>query len=185
MLDMADNHRAIFATMSTPHILNGHGLARPQTLHGTKSFSRMDSSQPKPLAKSRASTLQNGTRPDTRASERLDTPAVEDSSQFQTGDIFEPESAHPSEGLGGDGSLADETKDLPEDFDDLPIELISMTDRYQQYDCGNLLLITNAFPQIYRVSYCQSPYGAAFDREAFRYVSRVLLESRGTYFNAH
>ena len=108
---------------------NGSG-PRPQTIQISKSFSRLEPSRSSPLARSRASTLQNGSiegalSPDTE--EGLST----GNSTKRKVDVFEKAIL----GSGVDGvardsdPLSPQDQVVPEGFDDLPIELVSLIDR--------------------------------------------------------
>ncbi|KAL8760046.1 MAG: hypothetical protein Q9184_003441 [Pyrenodesmia sp. 2 TL-2023] len=115
--------------MSTSHPVPHPKLSRPATLHGTKSFSRMEAPHPSPLARSRASTLQNGTRPEAASAEIQRTPKVEESN-VQKDDIFDNDSAIALDGSSESPATNETLQDVPAGFDDLPIELVSLTDRF-------------------------------------------------------
>ncbi|KAL8715035.1 MAG: hypothetical protein Q9220_000992 [cf. Caloplaca sp. 1 TL-2023] len=55
---------------------------------------------------------------------------ISDDSKSDHEDIFEKESINSREIKDGNAASGEEGKELPDGFDDLPIELISMTDRY-------------------------------------------------------
>ena len=82
-----------------------------------------------PLARSRASTLQGGSRQD--VTDSSDTKSSRDNaSTIHHGDIFEEDSVGATNDSTATPASIDETKHLPKGFDDLPIELVSLTDRY-------------------------------------------------------
>ncbi|KAL8738833.1 MAG: hypothetical protein Q9181_000437 [Wetmoreana brouardii] len=81
-----------------------------------------------PMARSRASTLQNGTIPGVVSPERMDIMGDE-VSKPQHGDIFEKDST-ALDGSGGAPVAKEAVEELPDGFDDLPIELISLIDRF-------------------------------------------------------
>ena len=119
--------------MSTIQAIGDHGSGpRPQTLQISKSFSRLEPSRSSPLARSRASTLQNGTiseslSPDTEGHLRSGN------SPQQKTDVFEKaNSSSGRDGAARDSEpLSPQDQEVPEGFDDLPIELISLIDRYK------------------------------------------------------
>ena len=110
---------------------DGHSPFRSQTPHMSKSFSRLDSPRSSPLSRSRASTLQNGATPELLTSEMTASPLSDNVNRgLQQDDIFEKNNL-----VSGDqGSIQDVNElesphDVPEGFDELPIELISLIDR--------------------------------------------------------
>ena len=84
-----------------------------------------------PQTRSRASTLQNGAVPNNIAALKMtDLPLKEHISPHQD-DIFEKSSLiSGEEGSVKDVEEVDSPNDIPEGFDDLPIELISLIDRF-------------------------------------------------------
>ncbi|KAK3171869.1 hypothetical protein OEA41_003953 [Lepraria neglecta] len=98
----------------------------------SKSFSRLDSPRSSPLSRSRASTLQNGATPELLTSEMTASPLSDNMNRgLQQDDIFEKNNL-----VSGDrGSIQDVNElesphDVLEGFDELPIELISLIDRF-------------------------------------------------------
>ncbi|KAL8687763.1 MAG: hypothetical protein Q9224_005057 [Gallowayella concinna] len=89
----------------------------------------MEPSETSPLARSRASTLHNGARPDLASPENMESLDVE-AKTLQRGDIFEKDSASAASDSNGLGPAKEELQELPSGFDDLPIELVSLTDRF-------------------------------------------------------
>lgn len=114
--------------------MGDYGAAHPHTLHTPHSFSRLESTPSSPLNRSRSSTLQNETTPGNIGPE-MKAFRQGGNSKPNSGDIFDK---------GSDSSLAAATTGvntsvspqmIPEGFDELPIELISLTDRYEHL-CG-------------------------------------------------
>lgn len=97
---------------------------RPRPLHISKSFSRVESPPTSPSLRSRSKTFQNGTLPATNDSKR---PRGNVKVVRGLSDVFES-------GLGPYGSededMPNPSGKLPPDFDELPIELISITDSF-------------------------------------------------------
>ena len=111
--------------------VEGHSPGRPQTPQKSHSFTRLDSPRSSPLSRSRASTLQNGTIPETTHS-RLTASPLSENRTFDQEDIFERDNLVSSpKGKVQDVSELDSPIDVPEGFDDLPIEIISLIDRYE------------------------------------------------------
>lgn len=100
---------------------------RPRQLHASRSFSRLEPSST-PSLRNRASTFQNGTMMENEIAEEGSTP-VEIRKPRGLSGVFAR-----SFGIGereGQNSIPEEgSGKLPGDFDDLPIELVSLTDRY-------------------------------------------------------
>lgn len=105
-------------------------MGQPQGLHSSQSFSRLQPSGLHALGRSRASTLQHGFSSGKTSSEAVII-SQNSAKSVRPGDIFEQNTS----GL----SLAKSQKepagssileDVPEGFDELPIELVSLTDRY-------------------------------------------------------
>ena len=96
---------------------------RPRNLHTSKSFTRLESTHTSkdPLARSRATTLQGPSVPDILdpLKERI---VPEDDEEQVDGDVFARK-----------GSTDDEEskpKDTPDAFEELPIEIRSVTEGY-------------------------------------------------------
>ena len=89
----------------------------------------MESSPPNLAARTRATTLQDG--PKSAATTHKNARSTSDEvSTLQHGDIFEKESAGAPDGPITVGGVAEDVQELPSGFHDLPIELLSLTDRY-------------------------------------------------------
>lgn len=115
--------------MSYAPVIGVNGSSRPQIPHMSKSFSRLASSPSSPLARSRASTLQTVSVAGNLGSE-MTTPPLDENSRGKQEDIFEKSSLISSaEGTVRDVSEIEPLQEVPEGFDELPIELISLIDR--------------------------------------------------------
>ncbi|KAL8849102.1 MAG: hypothetical protein Q9221_005906 [Calogaya cf. arnoldii] len=89
----------------------------------------MEPSPTSPLARSRAVTLQDGSRTAVPTPNDTTSPGDE-ASKMQQGDIFEKDSASANDGSRVVGAVAGGAQELPNGFDDLPIELVSLADRF-------------------------------------------------------
>ena len=103
---------------------------RPQTLHVSKSFSRLEPSRSSPLARSRSSTLQNGSIAEAISPVAEDQAHNENGPQ-KNGDVFEkaPSGSDRDRSARDPDPLSPQDQEVPEGFDELPIELISLIDR--------------------------------------------------------
>jgi len=101
-----------------------HGFERSQTHHNSKSFSRIEPKTSSPL-RSRASTLSHAVVPD--HDRRGTTDVMGEVNSRLEEDIFERTEAATANGANHAQPLS--PQELPEGFDDLPIELISLIDR--------------------------------------------------------
>jgi len=101
-----------------------HGFERSPTHHNSKSFSRIEPKTSSPL-RSRASTLSHAVVPDNDRRGTTDLMAEVNSKLEE--DIFEKTNAAIANGANNAELLS--AQELPEGFDDLPIELISLIDR--------------------------------------------------------
>ncbi|GAD93802.1 VPS9 domain protein [Paecilomyces variotii No. 5] len=105
---------------------------RPSGLHPARSFTRMESSTTaNPFARTRSKTMQNMTAPESVDSDALPLPlSPEDDSGEGEPDVFEKRGSSDSE----NGNNAEDGDPLVESteagFDELPIELMSLTDRF-------------------------------------------------------
>lgn len=108
----------------------------PRPLHTSRSFSRIEPSSPKAFTRAnRASTLQDGKSRTSSSPEKSNLEAVKESlgnqsTVYDHGSDEEEEDDDEEE--EEDEETNAETKDsrkLPTDFDELPIELVSLTDR--------------------------------------------------------
>ena len=116
------------ALMSYAPVTGYDGSSRPQTPHMSSSFSRLISSPASIHARSRASTLQTGSIAGKLGPEM--TSWSNENSKEKQEDIFEKSSlVSGAEGTFRDVSEIDSPQDVPEGFDELPIELVSLIDR--------------------------------------------------------
>lgn len=93
---------------------------RPKSLHPSRSFTRLDSAPKSPLSRSRASTIQGPPVPDML--DPLKNTAVLEEDESADTDVF---AAKEDE----DESAAPEPSP-PDAFEELPIEIRSLTERY-------------------------------------------------------
>ena len=114
------------ASMSYAPVMGHNGSSRPQTPHMSNSFSRLISSPPSHHARSRATTFQTSSIAGKLGPDMTTSLSNEDSKEKQE-DIFEKSSLVS----GAEGTLSEieSPQDVPEGFDELPIELISLIDR--------------------------------------------------------
>ena len=104
---------------------------RPSNPHTSQSFTRLNSPHASPPTKSRASTIQNGILPNSLMTSKLAEAPRHEQISSDHGDIFEKNSLiSGEEGTTRDIEEVDSPKDIPEDFDELPIELLSLIDRF-------------------------------------------------------
>lgn len=118
------------ASMSYAPVTGHNGSSRPQTPHMSSSFSRLISSPASPHARSRASTLQTVSIAGKLGGPEMTTSWSNGNSKDKQEDIFEKSSL--VSGAGGtvrDVSEIESPQDVPEGFDELPIELVSLIDR--------------------------------------------------------
>ena len=115
--------------MSYAPVIGANGSSRPQTPHMSNSYSRLVPSPSSPLARSRASTLQTVSVAGNFGSE-MPTSLLDEHSRGKQEDIFEKSSLiSGAEGTVRDVSEIESPQDVPEGFDELPIELVSLIDR--------------------------------------------------------
>ncbi|KAI4132100.1 MAG: hypothetical protein LQ347_002696 [Umbilicaria vellea] len=105
-------------------------LQSPHTLQVTKSFSRLEPAVTSPVSRSRASTIQGGTISRGLAPESMDMESNQYGVSFQKGILEERDSEGLFEASKADTAAEDPPKDVPKGFDELPIELNSLTDRF-------------------------------------------------------
>ena len=116
---------------STSQITGDRGSGpRPQALQISKSFSRLEPSRSSPLNRSRATTLQNGSIPEATSSD-AEGQSYNGSNPQQKADLFEQATSNSGKhGSARDTDpLSPQDQEVPEGFDDLPIELVSLIDR--------------------------------------------------------
>lgn len=93
---------------------------RPKNLHPSRSFTRLETAPKSPLSRSRASTLQT-----THSADMLDplkAALLPEEDESLEGDVFAKKVEEEAE--DGQQSKA------PDTFEDLPIEIRSLTERY-------------------------------------------------------
>ena len=97
----------------------------------SKLFTRLDSPHASPVSRSRASTLQNGTLPGSLSTETIAMPLEGNTGKgLQENDIFEKNNlVSGAQGSIQDVNELDSPQGVPDGFDELPIELISLIDR--------------------------------------------------------
>ncbi|KAF2852818.1 hypothetical protein T440DRAFT_391684 [Plenodomus tracheiphilus IPT5] len=94
---------------------------RPRNLHPSRSFTRLDSTPKSPLSRSRASTLQGPPVPD--ITDPLKAAMVPEEDESADGDVF----VHTEE---VDGANSAQGPSVPDAFEELPIEIRSLTERF-------------------------------------------------------
>lgn len=133
MQAIADNR-----LFSLPHFMassNGRksDSQRPPALHLSKSFTRVEPppSQGRSTRNQRASTIQNGVIPESVMANM----SRENQKPRAQPDAFETHSEEDNEDTEDTVTPIDGPGKLPDDFDELPIELASLSDR--SVDCRN------------------------------------------------
>lgn len=131
---IANQCQGPFASISRAQTMGEYGPGHPQPLSTSHSFSRLESTPPTPLGQSVASTLRNETTPGS-IGPAMDAFQRAGNSNTKSSDIFDKGSGRSSTAAstGATGSVS--PKMIPEEFDELPIELISLTDRYEPLHC--------------------------------------------------
>lgn len=118
-----------------------HGTGRLQSSHTIQSFPRLESPRSSPRSRSRASTLQSGIIPENMS------PEIKAIRQGDTGELHSRDCRRR---IGLNSGSAESTgisnprspQSVPEGFDELPIELVSLTDRYEHPPCYFQHLLT-------------------------------------------
>ena len=98
---------------------------RPFNLQSSKSFTRYEPSKPEPRSRNRASSLRNGVVANIAENEKRAS-TLELS---QGGDVFEKRNSEEDRRETKAVVASTSVEGLPEGFDELPIELVSLTDR--------------------------------------------------------
>lgn len=163
--------------MSYAPVIGVNGSSRPQIPHMSKSFSRLASSPSSPLARSRASTLQTVSVAGNLGSE-MTTPPLDENSRGKQEDIFEKSSLISSaEGTVRHVSEIEPLQEVPEGFDELPIELISLIDRFIESLSAK---VHNTPPSIEKLSdIFQEFYVKAESHVAIHISAMSTIQSRG------
>lgn len=105
---------------------------RHRNLHSSKSFSRFEPRRPDPTSRSRASTIQSGVIPEALSPEKPVSTSERDANLPAQGDVFEKRSSEENSRdtkITSINPSRNKVERLPDDFDELPIELVSLTDR--------------------------------------------------------
>lgn len=92
----------------------------------SQSFSRLESTRPALLGRSRARTLQNGSIPENMAPE-ANPSSQSQNENAQPGDVFEKVSDNNT--LARDVGCSESP--VPDSFDELPQDVVSVTERYE------------------------------------------------------
>ncbi|KAL4807100.1 VPS9 domain protein [Aspergillus unguis] len=107
------------------------GFTKPR-LHTTRSFPRMDSSDTSPFIRSRAKTVQSVAIPESVDSDSMPLSLVDNEENLDDGpDLFEKPGISPSaddDTAGQEASVL--SRNVSNQSEELPIELISLTDRF-------------------------------------------------------
>ncbi|KAL2012679.1 hypothetical protein VTN00DRAFT_204 [Thermoascus crustaceus] len=107
---------------------------RPNASHPTRSFTRMETPNVSPFARSRAKTIQSVATPESVDTDSLPLPLSPDGDEQEAGpDVFEKRDSIDTgpEEVAEQGETPFALSQLMQDgFDELPIELISLTDRF-------------------------------------------------------
>lgn len=106
----------------------GNNASRTPRLHTARSFTRLEPSRVSPFARSRAKTVQTLTIAENIDATPLSIPLTGDYEENAGPDLFEKRDSSDS-GLG-DGEQHNEEAPAQDQLEELPIELISLTDRY-------------------------------------------------------
>ncbi|KAI9790420.1 MAG: hypothetical protein M1833_001937 [Piccolia ochrophora] len=117
------------ASLNSSHSSVTASAQRPRNYHGSKSFSRLEASTSSPLTRSRAPTLDTEAFPVVDSSEPigdfLEAGPGTRQDAFENTEVEDDLETEAAQDHGVEASPA-----LPEGFDELPIELISLTDRF-------------------------------------------------------
>lgn len=103
---------------------------RPKNLHPSRSFTRLETAPKSPLSRSRASTLQSAHTSDMLDPLKANIVPEEDESpgEKKEGDIFAPSTDHDCD--DNDSHLNTSEAGALDSFEELPIEIRSLTERY-------------------------------------------------------
>lgn len=119
----ADQPGGPFASITRSKTLGEQGTASSQ------SFSRLESTRPALLGRSRARTLQNGTIPENMVPEANPSSQSQNENAQQPGDVFEKVSDNAT--LARDVGCSESRVQIPDSFDELPQDVVSVTERYE------------------------------------------------------
>lgn len=115
-----------FAAMTSSFSFEG---ARPPRAPSSKSFSRYEPPKSTTPTRSRASTLQNEALSNIGHPEKAESDALHPGQSAHEGDVFEKRNSEDDKGVPKPVNSSPLVGGLPDGFDELPIELISLTDR--------------------------------------------------------
>lgn len=110
--------------MASSNTKNGDAK-RPHPLHVSRSFTRIEPTSPSSVVRSRASTISNDST--TQLRPPVKSAASENAKPRSRPNMFETSMNSDDD---NQDSSDEEPGSLPENFDALPIELASLTDRY-------------------------------------------------------
>ncbi len=113
-------------SLASSYSSENQGARRPRTLHISQSFSRLEPAESSPLSRTRASTIQTGNLPVILSPERT-TFSPDTERKDTNADIFETHS--PEDANVVEDKTSDFSRYASESSRELPIELISLTDR--------------------------------------------------------
>lgn len=108
---------------------SSEGARPPPHGHSSKSFSRYEPPKPVTPTRSRASTLQNEVLSNVRSPEEMASNTMPNGGLPREGDVFEKRNSEDDKGSSKPVSSSPLVEGLPDGFDELPIELVSLTDR--------------------------------------------------------
>ena len=108
--------------------VTAHSKGRPNALHSSRSFSRMDPPPVPQPPRKRASTFQEHARPSGPAARPIET-SPELAGKTHIADVFENREDDDEGVQSGTGTPGPEIQ-LPSTFDELPIEIRSLTERF-------------------------------------------------------
>lgn len=132
-------------------------------LHVSKSFTRAPAPSPGLSTRShRANTVQGGTIPEISVPDNGEAPVEHRRLRVQS-DVFDRSSQQDDDDHQNSPIQAkDGIVKLPADFDELPIELLSLTDRFVRESSSQYMILNNV--QLSRLSVCQSTSDASICR---------------------
>lgn len=155
-------------------------LRRPRALHISRSFTRLESPNPSPASPSRIRASTIHTIPEARDIAELEA------AHAKNGDIFESVDEHDDH---LDSPLPAETKTEPESpatFDQLPIEIRSLTERllFSSHRFSRLYS-SDSHSQVSQIALHQSPCSPSEHRRHCGSVPGLLPPGRITYCYPH
>jgi hypothetical protein len=140
---------------------------RPSNLHPSRSFTRLESAPKSQLSRSRASTLQGPHVP--TMLDPLKSNAVLEEDEAVDADVFVKKDHDDDD----DDDQVPAHEAAPDSFEELPIEIRSLTERYRTpWHCQCATWLTAR--QVSGVSHCQSPSDSSDQRQPLRPLPRLL-----------